>query len=472
MKALVLAALASLPALAQLQVSVVNQGVATPVNGTIAIGTVAQNDPVQVGLRFANAGNTGIYITLYVASWTTPVAMQLGYEGPGCVAPGQFASVNLPVPTPAVGTLAGTLAITYVVGCPSGPIGPAGPPGTPVTANVALSGAVAAAGGSGNPVTVSWMGTTLSQGAAIVFPRLMLGKSETQTIVVTNPGATAATVPVAVSGTGFGLGSGVGAQLSVGGGQSVSFAVTYTPAAANVETGTLSVAGRSFGRTGNAYLPPFPAPVMSFAQATAASGQQNTLDIDIGRSYLVSETLQLAMTFTPSTPDKGDDLAIQFLSGNPRQAAVTFAAGATHAQAAFQTGTTAGTIEFTLTLPDGTTETQSLTIPAEQIQLDTATAVSQAGQIVVSLSGFDNTHAASQMVFTFFDANGNPIQPGAMTVDVSKVFGQYFASDQGAGGVFALRAVFPVSGTESEVAAVQATLSNPTGTVTTQTMKF
>jgi hypothetical protein len=471
MRALVLAALASLPVLAQLQVSVVNQGVATPVNGTIAIGTVAQNDPVQVGLQFANTGNTGIYITLYVASWTTPEAMQLGYEGPGCVAPGQFASVNLPVPTAAVGTLGGTLSITYVVGCPSGPIGPAGPPGTPVTVTVALNGAVAAAGGSGNPVTVSWMGTALSAGAAIVFPRLMFGQSETQTIVVTNPGAAAATVPVSVSGPGFALGAGVSSPLTVGAGASVSFAVVFTPAAANVETGTLSVAGRSFELTGNAYLPPFPAPVMSFAQA-AASGQQNTLNIDIGQGYLVSETLQLAMTFTASTPDKGDDLAIQFLSGNPRQAAVTFAAGATHAQAAFQTGTTAGTITFTLTLPDGTTETQSLTIPPEQVQLDTATAVSQPGQIVVSLSGFDNTHAASQMVFTFFDASGNAIQPGAMTVDVSKVFGQYFASDQGAGGVFALRAVFPVNGTESEVAGVQATLSNPIGTVTTQTMKF
>jgi hypothetical protein len=472
MRALVLAALASLPVLAQLQVSVVNQGVATPVNGTIAIGTVAQNDPVQVGLQFANTGNTGIYITLYVASWTTPEAMQLGYEGPGCVAPGQFASVNLPVPTAAVGTLGGTLSITYVVGCPSGPIGPAGPPGTPVTVTVALNGAVAAAGGSGNPVTVSWMGTALSAGAAIVFPRLMFGQSETQTIVVTNPGAAAATVPVSVSGPGFALGAGVSSPLTVGAGASVSFAVVFTPAAANVETGTLSVAGRSFELTGNAYLPPFPAPVMSFAQATAASGQQNTLNIDIGQGYLVSETLQLAMTFTASTPDKGDDLAIQFLSGNPRQAAVTFAAGATHAQEAFQTGTTAGTITFTLTLPDGTTETQTLTIPAEQVQLDTATAVSQPGQIVVSLSGFDNTHAASQMVFTFFDASGNAIQPGAMTVDVSKVFGQYFASDQGAGGVFALRAVFPVNGTESEVAGVQATLSNPIGTVTTQTMKF
>jgi hypothetical protein len=471
MRALVLAALASLPVLAQLQVSVVNQGVATPVNGTIAIGTVAQNDPVQVGLQFANTGNTGIYITLYVASWTTPEAMQLGYEGPGCVAPGQFASVNLPVPTAAVGTLGGTLSITYVVGCPSGPIGPAGPPGTPVTVTVALNGAVAAAGGSGNPVTVSWMGTALSAGAAIVFPRLMFGQSETQTIVVTNPGAAAATVPVSVSGPGFALGAGVSSPLTVGAGASVSFAVVFTPAAANVETGTLSVAGRSFELTGNAYLPPFPAPVMSFAQA-AASGQQNTLNIDIGQGYLVSETLQLAMTFTASTPDKGDDLAIQFLSGNPRQAAVTFAAGATHAQAAFQTGTTAGTITFTLTLPDGTTETQSLTIPPEQVQLDTATAVSQPGQIVLSLSGFDNTHAASQMMFTFFDANGNAIQPGAMTVDVSKVFGQYFASDQGAGGVFALRAVFPVNGTESEVAGVQATLSNPIGTVTTQTMKF
>jgi hypothetical protein len=471
MRALVLAALASLPVLAQLQVSVVNQGVATPVNGTIAIGTVAQNDPVQVGLQFANTGNTGIYITLYVASWTTPEAMQLGYEGPGCVAPGQFASVNLPVPTAAVGTLGGTLSITYVVGCPSGPIGPAGPPGTPVTVTVALNGAVAAAGGSGNPVTVSWMGTALSAGAAIVFPRLMFGQSETQTIVVTNPGAAAATVPVSVSGPGFALGAGVSSPLTVGAGASVSFAVVFTPAAANVETGTLSVAGRSFELTGNAYLPPFPAPVMSFAQA-AASGQQNTLNIDIGQGYLVSETLQLAMTFTASTPDKGDDLAIQFLSGNPRQAAVTFAAGATHAQEAFQTGTTAGTITFTLTLPDGTTETQSLTIPPEQVQLDTATAVSQPGQIVVSLSGFDNTHAASQMMFTFFDANGNAIQPGAMTVDVSKVFGQYFASDQGAGGVFALRAVFPVNGTESEVAGVQATLSNPIGTVTTQTMKF
>ena len=66
------------------------------------------------------------------------------------------------------------------------------------------------------------------------------------------------------------------------------------------------------------------------------------------------------MEFHPSITGVTDDPAIQFLSGPKRAATVTINSGesiarfGTQTDYAFQTGTTAGTILFTLKLPNDT----------------------------------------------------------------------------------------------------------------------
>jgi hypothetical protein len=178
------------------------------------------------------------------------------------------------------------------------------------------------------------------------------------------------------------------------------------------------------------------------------------------------------MAFQSSIAGVTDDAAIQFLSGPFRSATVSVAIGATSAtiggksSMAFQTGTTAGTITFTLTL-NKATQQLSLNIPASPIILDGANAVRQLGALGVAFSGFDNTYSASQLAFTFYDLKGTALPQGAIDVDSSTPFQQYFSATQ-AGGSFALLATFPVTGDTTQIGFVTAQVTNSIGATTTQ----
>ncbi len=130
----------------------------------------------------------------------------------------------------------------------------------------------------------------------------------------------------------------------------------------------------------------------------------------------------------------------------------------------FQTGTTAGTIGFTLSLGNQTVQ-NTLTIPPQAMNFDTKTARIQGSGINVMLAGFDNTHAASGLAFTFYDANGKEIPGGVIPVDVTSAFSQFFSTNAAlTGGLFELTASFPVTGVVTEIGAVAITATNPAGT--------
>jgi hypothetical protein len=137
---------------------------------------------------------------------------------------------------------------------------------------------------------------------------------------------------------------------------------------------------------------------------------------------------------------------------------------------ALQTGTTAGAIVFTLTLPNGT-QTASLTIPPAAINFDTSSGVRRVSDLDVSLTGFDNTYSASQLAFTFYDKKGATMQPGVIRVDATADFRLYFAASQ-VGGAFGLLATFPVSGDATQVAGVDVQIVNSAGVAKTQRITF
>jgi hypothetical protein len=85
--------------------------------------------------------------------------------------------------------------------------------------------------------------------------------------------------------------------------------------------------------------------------------------------------------------------------------------------------------------------------------------------------GFDNTRTAGPLTFTFFDLAGNAVAPGAIRADATASFASYFQSS-GLGGVFLLRAVFPVTGDPSQVGAFQAQIGNSAGTAPTARIVF
>jgi hypothetical protein len=180
------------------------------------------------------------------------------------------------------------------------------------------------------------------------------------------------------------------------------------------------------------------------------------------------------MAFKSSVQGVTDDPAIQFLSGPLRQATISISPGDTTAKfdgnqpdLVFQTGTTAGTITFTLTLGNEPPQQATLPIAPAAITIATATSVRRIGEVDISITAFDNTYSASQLAFTFYDKNGGIMQPGVIRVDATSNFRLYFGSTQ-TGGAFGLLATFPVTGDVTQIISTTVQIANSVVATTTQ----
>jgi hypothetical protein len=138
--------------------------------------------------------------------------------------------------------------------------------------------------------------------------------------------------------------------------------------------------------------------------------------------------------------------------------------------APFQTGTTAGTLVFTVQL-GGVTAQQTITILPASVGIASVQGVRSAAGVQVQVTGFDNTHSAGVLTFTFFDAAGNTVAPGAIRADATASFASYF-QNSGLGGSFLLTAIFPVTGNPSQVGAFQVQIANSVGTAQTARTVF
>jgi hypothetical protein len=136
----------------------------------------------------------------------------------------------------------------------------------------------------------------------------------------------------------------------------------------------------------------------------------------------------------------------------------------------FQTGSTAGTLVFTVEAGKWS-ERKTVVIGPEPVGISASRVVRGTSSVEVTLSGYDNTRSASQLTYTFYDARGNPVQPGAIRVDGSAAFRQYFETS-GLGGAFLLRAVFPVSGDAGGIESVEAEVASSAGTARTGRIRF
>src|SRR5207244_1237943 len=140
-------------------------------------------------------------------------------------------------------------------------------------------------------------------------------------------------------------------------GASANFPIAFAPQAAGPASGTLRIDQRPFHLKGLATDPPLPKDGIVLRPQAAASGQQLKVSIALASPSKVAGNGTLTLQFQPAS-GLTDDAAVQFLSGAKRSATVTIAAGDSIARIggqpdfAFQTGTTSGSIIFTLTLPN------------------------------------------------------------------------------------------------------------------------
>lgn len=341
-------------------------------------------------------------------------------------------------------------------------------------------------------LTLAGSDIPLSAGAIIDFGSLASGMTKQLTFDLSNPGSAAVPVgTLSVTGTGFQGPIGTSAPISIAPGQTVSFQVEFLPTSGQAFQGTLALDQRTFVLTGQGLSPPLPAASIVFGSSVGQSAQQNNVSIPLASASQVSGTGTLTMTFQSSVPGVSDDPAIQFLSGPLRQATVTISPGDSTAMfdggqsdLVFQTGATAGTITFSLTLTGNSIPAAqaTLTIAPAPVNIASATSIRLLGGVIVngepagvlvggevdiSISAADNTYSASQLAFTFFDQKGATLEPGVIQVDATANFQSYFATTT-IGGAFALLAKFPVTGDVTQIISTDIAITNSVGTTTTQ----
>ncbi len=316
---------------------------------------------------------------------------------------------------------------------------------------------------------------TAQSATAISLGQSVVGTSGTNsfTFSITNPQTTISAVSVAalsVSGTGFAMTQAPSLPLSVAPGTSATFTVTFTASSTGTFSGVLTVGTRLFSLTGQGITSPLPDPSFSIDVQPLVNQKQANLSINFPTAATISAIGTLTMTFTPSVANVSDDPAVAFTATNGRQLQITVANGGTvgtysgQTPLTFQTGTTAGTLTFTLTFPNKAPYSQSYTITPAQVQVSSISAVRQDPNLVITMTGYDNTYSLGQLGFLFYDTSGKPMTVKPLTVDASSAFKQLFFTSNQAGGAFSLKASFPVTGSVTDIGSVAFTLTNSAGT--------
>jgi hypothetical protein len=300
------------------------------------------------------------------------------------------------------------------------------------------------------------------------------------TVSISNPQTTISSVAVpalSVSGTGFSITQAPSVPFSVAPGASVTFTLSFNAASVGTFQGVLTIGTRVFTLTGQGITSPLPDPSFSIDVQPLVSQKQANLSINFPTAATISSIGTLKMSFAPAVANVSDDPAIVFTGTSGRQLQINVANGGTvgtysgQPAITFQTGTTAGTLTFTLTFPNKAPYSQSFTITPAQVKVSTITAVRQDPNLVITMTGYDNTYSLGQLGFLFYDTSGKPMTTQPMSVDASSAFKQLFFTNNQAGGAFSLKAMFPVTGKVTDIGSVAFTLTNSAGT-TSQTPAF
>jgi len=456
---LALVPLISIAAQAQIALSTLIGTTETPVASSYTFAPMAPYATEDVTFRARGTGNTAVTVN------------QLALSGIG------FAIVDTStIPY----TIAPGNTFDFTVRFTGGPLGSYSANLQVNTLIVALQGTVVTA------ATVSAAAPCAgpdSQGI-ISFGRIKQTLQVTCTIALANPYTHELTVsPLVLTGAAFN--APLSSPATIPAGQSITVSVTFTAATATTFNGTLTVGVQTYYLIGTGYLSPLPAPVLSFGAPTLVNGQQYTLTAVLPSPAQVATNGTISMAFTPWTNAIADDATVRFVATSKRVLSFSVAVGATalllntnnksndQSGAIFSTGTSAGTITFTVDAGaigiNGSAKTTAIIGPAP-VAVTQGSATNTTSDLDVTLTGFDNTYAAGAMTFTFYDRSGKllgaPIQ-----ADFSSQFHLLYQGQTG-GSAFLMLVSFPVTGNVAAVGSVDVQLTNTAGSTTVSGLKF
>lgn len=306
-------------------------------------------------------------------------------------------------------------------------------------------------------------GAALRVGEAVDFGSVELGNRSARRFVIENPTAQAVTIErLEVAGTAF-ISQLPPAPFEIAAGASLPFEVAFEPRSAGRHGATLYLNSREFAFEGSAVMPEVARPRIVIDPPGVRSGQQANIAVKLDAPARWPVDGVLRMDFSgPADP------AVRLLAGDGKAIAFRIAAGedtarfGTLASAGFQAGSTAGRVTFTVELQSHREQSIVELAPAA-VEFDSVAAVRAAYSVEVEVRGFDNTRSASALAFTFLDRNGRTIGRGPLRVDAAQDFRRYFDAAT-LGGVFSLRAVFPVRGNVSDIGSVEVEVVNSQGT--------
>jgi hypothetical protein len=439
---------AAFDARAQLQLFRVESGIEYPVGGSYLLPSTPVGQSVETRFRVRNTSDGPVIITrLYVAG----VAFRLSGDPslPHIISPGGNMDFTVRFLPPDTGSYSAHLAVNSLNLILIGQVRPG--------ATIALE-----EGGRRTPVP---------SGAVVDFGRIEAGNAVARRFVLENSTASSLLIEKTVlEGNGFGSSDWPAFPLQLEPGGAVLLTVIFAPQAEGPFRGLLNVDGRRIELAGSAFAPPLPQPSLILEPATASSAQQVKLWVRFASPVRLTATGTVALSFEPLVAG-AQDAAIQFVAGGAgRSAAFTVLKDAQGARfgaeeaAIFQTGTTAGVLTITVRAGDQKEELR-LTIPPQPAKVDSVHATRGTASLDLRINGFDNTRSLSSASFSFYDRSGKIIAPGAIRVNVTAEFERFFQTST-MGGVFSLRAVFPVSGSVNDIDQVEIELVNSAGTST------
>jgi hypothetical protein len=314
---------------------------------------------------------------------------------------------------------------------------------------------------------VLYQGAPLTPGSTLDFGTLERGTTASRRYTIENRNAAPVEVKqVAADGGGFRAANAPALPLTIAPRDSVSFEVVWDPQSAGPAQGTLSVNRLGFRLTGTATDPPFPRPKIALDNLALKSGQQARIAVRFDTPSPATGTGQLRLDFIGQA-----DPGFGFLAPAPSrtvqfgvQKGQDLATFGTRADIDFQTGTTAGAILITSVLGPYT-EQATVQLAPLPIQIDSARGTRTASTVELALGGFDNTRTAGPLAFTFRDRGGKILGTGAVRADAAAAFKNHFETAN-AGGLFFLRAAFPVVGAIAQIDSVDVEMPNSAGAAT------
>lgn len=453
------AAVAAAPAAhAQIALSVLNGSTQTPITTSYNFGSIAPYATLSVTFAATNTAATSVTIGTLALSGIGFAIVNTSTL-PYVVAPGKAFDFTVRFTGGPVGNYSANLEVNSLV--------------------VSFQGTVAQAAG----LTVGAPCTGPDALGNVSFGRVPQTGQVSCNFTLTNPYTQALLVsPVALQGSAF-QGS-IPSSLTIPAGQSITFSVTFTAPAAIPYAGTLTVGVATFYLSGTGYLNPLPAPVLSFNASTLQSGTQYVLTAALPSPAQSAANGTITMSFTPSTSAVTDDTAVEFVATSSRVVPFSVAQGATalllnnQSGATFSTGTTEGTITFTVdagAIGISGSATTTATIAPAPVAVASASATNETSALVVSITGFDNTYSIGAMTFTFYDLSGKPLgEP--IQANFSQQFEMFYQNEAGGGAspgsAFQAAVSFPVTGNASTVGSVTVQLTNTAGTTTVSGLNF